>query len=372
MSSVRLDRVEKLFRAGGGPGGDGAAENVAVRDLSLEVKEAEFVSILGPSGCGKTTTLRMVAGFESPTKGEIYFDSEPVSHVPPERRRAGMVFQNYALFPHLDVWDNVAFGLRMKKLGRSETESRVLGALETVGLAGYGARPVQGISGGEQQRVALARALVTEPRILLLDEPLSNLDARLRDEMRRSLREIQRRLGVTTIFVTHDQREALSLSDRVAVMRGGRLLEFDAPERLYSRPKTAFVARFVSDAEIVRATVSDAANPGGFLARLEDGAVLAVDDGEPRPRDGERVAVAVPPDALKPEPDGPPGPGRLDGGRVVRRDFFGATVEYRVARGGAEWRVRRPSRGEPLLDEGSAVRLAADPARLFRVAEERA
>lgn len=367
MASVRLDRVTKTYA------GD-AAGKVAVHDLTLDVKDGEFVSVLGPSGCGKTTTLRMIAGFEAPTRGEIYFDSEPVSHLPPERRRAGMVFQNYALFPHLDVFDNVAFGLKVRKLRPAEIRDKVAAAIATVGLAGYGAREVQGISGGEQQRVALARALVTEPRILLLDEPLSNLDARLRDEMRRSLRELQRRLRVTTVFVTHDQREALSLSDRVAVMRSGKLLEFDTPEALYARPRTAFVARFVADAEIVGAR-AEGGDATGFVARLEGGGALLVRDGAPPPRDGEAVTLAVPPDALRPaalakSETGAERPGVLAGFTVGRRDFFGAAVEYRLSRGASEWRSRAPFHGETLLAEGARVTVAADPFRIFRVVPE--
>ena len=365
MATVRLDRVSKTYA------GADAATKAAVSDLTLDVADGEFVSILGPSGCGKTTTLRMIAGFETPTRGEIYFDAEPVSHLPPERRRVGMVFQNYALFPHLDVFDNVAFGLRVRKLDRAAIREKVAAALASVGLQGYGAREVQAISGGEQQRVALARALVTEPRLLLLDEPLSNLDARLRDEMRRSLRELQRRLRVTTLFVTHDQREALSLSDRVAVLRAGKLLEFAAPEALHSRPRTAFVARFVADAEVVTAR-AESPTADAFLARLDDGSALLVRDGEPPPRAGETVTIAVPPDALRPARGQAIGaPGTFDGARVLRRDFFGSTVEYRIARGEREWRARVPFRGdEKLLAEGDVASITVDPARVFRVAPE--
>ncbi len=216
-----------------------------VDNLDLEVRKGELVCLLGPSGCGKTTTLRMVAGFLEPDQGSVLIDGTDVTALPPERRPTAMVFQNYALWPHMSVFDNIAFGLKLRKLPKAEIAERVGAVLELVGLTHHiRSRPAR-ISGGEQQRVALARALVQEPKVLLLDEPLSNLDAKLRVRVREDIREIQQRLGITTVVVTHDQDEALSISDRVAVMNGGRIEQYAAPFDLYRTPSTTFVGGFV-------------------------------------------------------------------------------------------------------------------------------
>jgi putative spermidine/putrescine transport system ATP-binding protein len=222
--------------------GVGAA---AVDHLDLDIAKGELVGLLGPSGCGKTTTLRMIAGLVSPTFGQILLDGRDLTAVPTHRRNVGMVFQNYALFPHMTVAANVAFGLQMRAVQRSEIRARVAEALALVRLEGFENRKPRALSGGQQQRVALARALVIHPDLLLLDEPLSNLDAKLREEMRDEIRDIQKRLAITTVFVTHDQTEALTLCDRIAVIDQGRLVQFGAPEDVYERPATPFVARFV-------------------------------------------------------------------------------------------------------------------------------
>lgn len=230
-----LDRLEKRF-------GDG---DPAVRSLSIEVGSGELLGLLGPSGCGKTTTLRMIAGLMSASGGRIAVGGVDVTALPPYRRNMGVVFQNYALFPHMTVAENLAFGLKMRGVGRAERDARVSRALDLVRLGSFaGRRPVQ-LSGGQQQRIALARALVIEPSILLLDEPLSNLDANLREEMRTEIRDIQQRLGITTVFVTHDQTEALAACDRIAVMRAGQLEQLGTPFEVYERPASAFVAGFV-------------------------------------------------------------------------------------------------------------------------------
>jgi ABC-type Fe3+/spermidine/putrescine transport system ATPase subunit len=230
-----------------------------VSDLLLEVRAGELTCLLGPSGCGKTTTLRMIGGFLQPDAGAILIDGADVSSLPPERRPTAMVFQNYALWPHMTVFKNVAFGLRLRKLAKKEIRERVESVLELVGLThhlhSYPAR----ISGGEQQRVALARALVLEPKVLLLDEPLSNLDAKLRVRVREDIREIQQRIGITTVFVTHDQDEALSISDRIAVMSGGKVEQYAEPRTLYREPATHFVASFVGAMNFYRASVHDGA-----------------------------------------------------------------------------------------------------------------
>jgi putative spermidine/putrescine transport system ATP-binding protein len=229
---------------------------LVVNDLTLEVASGELVCLLGPSGCGKTTTLRMIAGFLTPDGGRILLDDVPITNIPPERRPTAMVFQQYALWPHMDVFHNVAFGLQLRKLPKRVIQKRVQEVLALVRLEEYGRSYPAQLSGGQQQRVALARAIVLEPKLLLLDEPLSNLDAKLRVQVREEIREIQRRVGITTIFVTHDQDEASSIADRVAVLADGRLEQYDPPDKLYREPKTIFVAGFVGAMNLLRGIVS--------------------------------------------------------------------------------------------------------------------
>ncbi len=245
MTAVILDQLSKRF-----------GTNLAIQDISVSIRDGEFISLLGPSGCGKSTTLRMIAGFERCDGGRILFDGTDVAPLPPERRDIGMVFQSYALFPHLTVAGNLAFGLEVRKMPRSEIRTRVADALATVRLEGLADRYPRALSGGQQQRVALARALVIEPRILLLDEPLANLDAKLRDEMRVFITELQRRVGITTIYVTHDQAEAMTMSDRIAVMFGGKILQFDTPAEIYDRPASLEVANFIGQPNVLSAHVA--------------------------------------------------------------------------------------------------------------------
>ena len=217
----------------------------AVDDVTLEVQDGEFVCLLGPSGCGKSTALRMVAGFEEPSAGDILIDGASVVAIPPNKRPTAMVFQKYTLWPHMTVYKNVAFGLQLRNLPKLEVRTKVLEALELVGLGGYGKRLPAQLSGGQQQRVAIARALVLEPKIMLLDEPFSSLDAHLRVRLREELKRIQRSFGITTVFVTHDQEEALSLADRIAVMNAGQVEQFDTPDLIYAMPRSLFVAGFI-------------------------------------------------------------------------------------------------------------------------------
>ncbi|MGH7601102.1 MAG: ABC transporter ATP-binding protein, partial [bacterium] len=245
MARVRFENVKKFF-----------GETPAVRELTLEICEGEFFSILGPSGCGKTTTLRMVAGFELPDAGRIFFDDENVTTLPPEKRHTGMVFQNYALFPHLTVFENVAFGLRARKHPPAEISPRVVAALDLVDMRELQNRPVTQLSGGQQQRVALARALAVQPKILLLDEPLSNLDAQLRRTTRTELKNLQRRLGITTLYVTHDQEEALALSDRILVMEKGLAQQVGTPEEIYHTPANLFVMSFIGASNALPGTIT--------------------------------------------------------------------------------------------------------------------
>ncbi len=253
MARVRFEKVQKLF-----------GSTAAVRDLSFEIREGEFFSILGPSGCGKTTTLRMVAGFEQPDAGRIWFDDVDITSIPPEHRNTGMVFQNYALFPHLTVFENVAFGLRARKRPQNEITERVAAALDLVEMRELQNRPVPQLSGGQQQRVALARAIAVQPKILLLDEPLSNLDAQLRRTTRSELKSLQRRLGITTIYVTHDQEEALALSDRMLVMQKGRAQQIGTPEEIYHQPTNLFVMSFIGASNTL----------AGKIVRIENGQTL--------------------------------------------------------------------------------------------------
>ena len=254
-AAVQLDSVSKSF-----------GSVTAVADTSLKVRRGEFLTLLGPSGCGKTTLLNLIAGFLEPDSGELFIGGERVTDTPPHRRSIGMVFQNYALFPHMNVADNVAFGLKMRKTPREEIRKRVAAALDVVRLAGLGERRPRQLSGGQQQRVALARALVINPDVLLLDEPLSALDKNLRAEMQVELKQIHQRVGITTVFVTHDQGEALSLSDRIAVMSNGVIQQISAPNEVYRRPTNAFVASFIGDINRI---------PGKLVGR--SGAALEVE-----------------------------------------------------------------------------------------------
>ena len=226
-----------------------------LKNINLYIRKKEFVTLLGPSGCGKTTTLRIIGGFETPTSGELLFEGKEISHIPPYKRRVNTVFQKYALFPHLNVFDNIAFGLKLKKLSKAEIARRVDAMLDLVNLQGYGKRHVDALSGGQQQRVAIARSLVNEPEVLLLDEPLGALDLKLRKEMQLELKNMQQRLGITFLYVTHDQEEALTMSDTIMVMRDGRILQIGDPKTIYDEPANAFVADFIGESNILRGTM---------------------------------------------------------------------------------------------------------------------
>ncbi|MCJ0764110.1 ABC transporter ATP-binding protein [Variovorax terrae] len=294
--------LDKLTLAYGG--------QVAVPGLDLAMAEGELLALLGPSGCGKTTTMRAIAGLLAPQGGSIHLGGQDITRVPANRREVGLVFQSYALFPHLSVFENVAFGLRLRRVGSDELRRRVLEAIALVGLAGFEKRLPRELSGGQQQRVALARSVVVRPRLLLLDEPLSNLDARLRLEMRSELQRLQRELGVTMMYVTHDQVEALALADRVVVMRAGRIAQQGTPAEIYERPVSAFVAQFVGIENLFR--VRDGALAGTAGALAPQGAALpAVHALAWRPR-----SVVL-------------GQGPYEG-RVVGASYLGEAVEYLI------------------------------------------
>lgn len=247
---VRLEHISKIYKDP-----KTGKDFYAVKDVSLNIEPGSFVTLLGPSGCGKTTTLRMIAGFESPDEGEIYLGDEAINELTPNKRDTAMVFQSYALFPHYNVFDNVAYGLKLRKLPKEEIHRKVMEMLELVELSGMENRLTNQLSGGQQQRVALARALVVEPSVLLFDEPLSNLDAKLRISMRTEIRRIQQKVGITAIYVTHDQAEAMSLSDQIIIMNGGVVEQMGTPQETYYSPKSAFVADFIGEANFLEGTV---------------------------------------------------------------------------------------------------------------------
>jgi spermidine/putrescine transport system ATP-binding protein len=286
MSNVRLERVTKSFK-----------ETLAVDDISLEIEHGEFFSLLGPSGCGKTTTLRMVGGFEEPTSGAIYLGDREVSGLPPYKRDVNTVFQSYALFPHLDVHENVAFGLRRKKVEKGEIKTRVEDILSLVGLEGYGKRRPNQLSGGQQQRVALARALVNTPQVLLLDEPLGALDLKLRKHMQLELKHIQTEIGITFVYVTHDQDEAMTMSDRLAVMNAGRFDQIGTPRDVYEYPRTSFVAGFLGASNLLRGRIESADGPTAKV-RLAVGDTISVPTERLPARSGD-VSVGVRPEKLR-------------------------------------------------------------------------
>lgn len=338
----------------------------AVDGISLTIAEGEFISLLGPSGCGKTTTLKCVAGFEEIDSGSIHFGGQDVSRLPPEKRDIGMVFQSYALFPHMTVAGNVAFGLEMRHIRRADVDRRVGAALDLVQLGGLGGRYPRELSGGQQQRVALARALVIEPKILLLDEPLANLDAKLRDEMRTFIRDLQRRLRITTLYVTHDQAEAMTMSDRVVVMFGGRVAQAAEPETLYGRPASAEVARFVGRANLLSGVIAKSANGA---AMIETAAGVIHGPAGVERRAGSPITVMARPEAiaLVAIVNGNPAPAGTLRGNVVARYFHGAHIDYQVAVG--EQTVTVQTSAADFHQDGAPVALMFDPARLWDIGE---
>jgi spermidine/putrescine transport system ATP-binding protein len=318
---VRLERVTKRF-----------GDFTAVDDLSLDIRQGEFFSLLGPSGCGKTTTLRMIGGFEEVTAGTIEVGAEDVTDLPPFRRQTNTVFQNYALFPHLSVYENIAFGLRRRKVPAGEIRHQVEFMLKLVELPGYEARRPNQLSGGQQQRIALARALINHPRVLLLDEPLGALDLKLRKQMQVELKRIQSEIGITFIFVTHDQEEAMTMSDRIAVMRHGKIEQLGTPEELYERPRTDFVAGFLGVSNLLDAEVVGKGDPFAEL-RLRDGTVVRAPtdslNGSPR------VRVGVRPEKLRvlaigdERAEAGPGTNALEG-TVLDASYMGVSTQYLI------------------------------------------
>jgi spermidine/putrescine transport system ATP-binding protein len=360
--SVELHGVSKHFD-----------EVVAVQDMDLAIRPGEFFTMLGPSGCGKTTTLRMVAGFEQPTAGRVLIDGADVAGLPPHRRPTNTVFQTYALFPHLSVGENVAFGLRRKKVPRQEITRRVASELDRVGLAGeINRRPAQ-LSGGQQQRVALARALVNLPKVLLLDEPLGALDLKLRKGLQLELKRIQREVGITFVYVTHDQEEALTMSDRIAVMNRGAVEQVGVPEDVYERPETTFVAGFIGVSNLMPGTV---ASVNGERVRVELESGVGVEAGGNGLRPGERCHAVVRPEKLhiaraeEPAPDGRPSVE----GVVDSSVYLGTTTQIVVRlKGDVPMTVLVPNADEAerqrLPGGGASVRLSWAPEHIHLVRE---
>jgi len=329
---------------------------LAVDDVDLAIRRGEFFSVLGPSGCGKTTLLRMLAGFEAPTGGEITIDGQAMSEIPAHRRPTNMVFQNYAIFPHLTVGRNIAFGLRKSGLTRSDIHTRVEDMLDLIKLPGYADRTATELSGGERQRVALARALIMQPKVLLLDEPLGALDKNLREQMQIELRALQRSVGITFVFVTHDQEEALTLSDRIAVMADGRLLQVDSPTGLYERPKSRFVAGFIGTTNLFE----------GRVRGLEDGTAIvdagplgpvrvSVDMELPNP--GADVVVAIRPEKLAFHVEAPSNGANVIEGRMGPAVYLGDRSHFHVRVAGREQPVAVALQNEETTRERE---LAAD------------
>ncbi|HXJ79683.1 MAG TPA: ABC transporter ATP-binding protein [Candidatus Methylomirabilis sp.] len=351
MHDVRVAGLAKAF-----------GRVVAVDGLTFVAKAGEFLTLLGPSGCGKTTTLRLIAGLEQPDAGDIHVGDRVVSSsatgvfVPPERRGMGMVFQSYAIWPHMTVFENVAFPLQELRVPRREIRDRVMAILDTVGLGALGDRPAPMLSGGQQQRVALARALVSKPEVLLLDEPLSNLDARLREEMRFELRDMQARLGLTSIFVTHDQAEAMTLSDRIVVMNAGRIEQEGRPEDVYQRPRTCFVMDFLGRANHLPARM--ARNGAGWVAMVNgNGLGVPVDDPAPW-TEGQEVVLAFRPESAEARAATADGDGAWIG--VVRSSVYvGGHVEYVIDLGGVTVRTKGPV--DPRLPRESRAQLTISP-----------
>ncbi len=350
---VRLDGVVKRFK------------NVhAMAGVSLTITEGEFFTLLGPSGCGKTTTLRVIAGFYDPDEGAVLFGDTPMNGVPPAERGIGIVFQNYALWPHMTVADNIAYGLRIQRVSTGEIESRVQRVLHQVGLEGLEHRTPGQLSGGQQQRVAVARALVLNPRVLLLDEPLSNLDAKVRSRLRSEIRRLQQDLHITTIYVTHDQEEALVLSDRIAVMDHGRVLQIGTPIELYEQPASLFVADFIGTNNLVPGTVATVGDgmavletPAGRLRGKVSGQLAA----------GRRAVVAIRPENLVLD-----GGGDTDvtmKGRIVLSQYLGSLIRYEIEAGaGVALRIDvSDPKSHRLLAPGHevAVRFASSAAQVF-------
>ncbi|MDR1905262.1 MAG: ABC transporter ATP-binding protein [Treponema sp.] len=318
-SGVTLRNITKIF-----PTPEGRGETVAVNHIDLDIADGQLVTLLGPSGCGKTTTLRMISGFEYPTAGQIFIGGRDVANVPPNKRGISMVFQSYALFPHLSIWENIAYGLKVQRLPKTEVLARTGKVIELMQLTGMERRFPNQLSGGQQQRVALARAIVIEPQVLLFDEPLSNLDAKLREHMRDELRALQKRLGITSLYVTHDQMEAMAISDLVVIMKDGDLMQIGAPKEIYEYPASKFVANFIGKANFIPGVYE---GKEGAAARVRVGgqSFKIPNPGKTQIEEGGTCCLAFRPESVKLSKGEAGIPGT-----VKRVTFLGSNVEYEL------------------------------------------
>jgi len=349
---VRLEHISKIYQDP-----KTGKDFYAVKDTTLDIEPGTFVTLLGPSGCGKTTTLRMIAGFESPDEGEIYLGEEPINELTPNKRDTAMVFQSYALLPHYNVFDNVAYGLKIRKLPKAEIKEKVTNILKLVELEGMESRMTNQLSGGQQQRVALARALVLEPGVLLFDEPLSNLDAKLRVTMRTEIRKIQQKVGITAIYVTHDQSEAMSISDKIIIMSNGRVEQIGTPQEVYYQPNSRFVADFIGEANFLDARVKAAKE--GKADILVSGQEMTVNnyvDAKP----GEDVLLVLRPEAVRLSDTG-----QLPG-EVILSTFMGAYQYYHLKVGDITVQITEYNPvGKKIFRVGDKAALAFDPAGVY-------
>ncbi|WP_282940862.1 ABC transporter ATP-binding protein [Paenibacillus sp. RC67] len=347
MIDVTLDHVSKQF-----------GQVKGVEDIHIHIKPGEFFTFLGPSGCGKTTTLRMIAGFYYPSAGRIVFGQHNVTNLPPNKRNTGMVFQNYALFPHMTVFENIAFGLQVRKVPKPELVQRVERAQRMVHLEGYGQRRIDQLSGGQQQRVALARALVIEPQILLLDEPLSNLDAKLREETRLEIKRLQLELGITTIYVTHDQAEAMAMSDRIMVMQGGVVQQIGSPEEIYNRPLNRFVASFIGESNLWEGTIERIEGDVAF-ARFGPDIVLSgfIHNASPECKleIGSRITVSIRPESVMEAQPSEPSENNVVRGTVTISEFTGVSVNYLTQIGEASLKAMFVNIGHRVRQRGEEI-----------------
>ncbi len=342
---VRFERVQKSY--------DG--ETLVVKDLNLNIAKGEFITLLGPSGSGKTTCLMMLAGFEPATHGEIFLNGQPINNVPPHKREIGMVFQNYALFPHMTVWENLAFPLQVRKLPKAEIKEKIARALDMVQMSQFGGRRPAQLSGGQQQRIALARALVFEPQLVLMDEPLGALDKQLREHMQYEIKHIHENLGVTVVYVTHDQSEALTMSDRVAVFNDGVIQQLSTPDVLYEEPENSFVAQFIGENNKLNGTVKSLGNDGLCQVEIDDGHVveaLAVAVEEV----GARTTLSLRPERVEINPDEGTMPNALEG-RIEELIYLGDHIRTRMSVAGHEdFIVKVPNtHGHKIIKEGETA-----------------
>ncbi len=345
MVNLTLEHVSKYY-----------GEVNAAFKIDLTINDGEFFTFLGPSGCGKTTTMRMIAGLESPSDGKILYDEKDVTRLPPFKRNTGMVFQNYALWPHMKVRENIAYGLEVRKTPKAEVKRKVQDVIDLVGLTGMGDRFPNQLSGGQQQRVALARVLVIEPDILLLDEPLSNLDAKLRVEMREEIKAIQRKLGITTIYVTHDQEEAMAVSDRIAIQDHGKIMQVGTPKDIYDKPENLFIATFIGKGALIEGMVEGL----GDYAKVTIGESFleGVNTGDTKLEDAQHVACVMRPESFF--LDAPEDPHNILEGEIEWSAFFGSRVEVKVKIGETSLLIDAPTNREYIAGETLKVYVPKD------------